>query len=238
MISLLKSIALSTGFIALTGCQHSFNADSRPAIDLSGHWQGQVENPQSAMGIEMDIERDSNGNHHGTMSQVDQNLRGLPLLDVRVENQEITILAREDQPLVGTLSEDGQTFTGAIYAMNFEIPVTLTRNGAARFATPTVSAAVDQRFTGEWHANMVGNQIVLRVANHADNSATAELVNLSQGGLRIPAAAIAAEGLQLQLDLSAVGGSFTGELSSDGQQIAGSYLEGTTRSPLSFVRHN
>ena len=208
------------------------------AATLNGHWAAPAADPQAAMGVEFDIAQDADGNYYGTMSQPSQNLQGLLLVYVALEDGEVTVAARNDQSLTGRLSDDGNTLTADWNIMNMQFPLTLERSGEARFAEVVPSAAVAEEFTGKWRGNLAGTLLDLSVINHADGTVSAEVVNLSEGGLRVPAATVVAQGRSLSLDLKAVGGSYAGDLNADGSEISGTFSTGASQNTIVFTRSN
>ena len=211
---------------------------SQTTADLSGRWESLSPDPDIPSTVIIDIAKDGSGSFHGTLSQPAENINGLPLIDVQLDGRTVLIIAREDQPLRGQLSEDGQSIDGVMDTFNFQIPLLLTRTGPALIDPPVRNPMVNKKFEGRWNGNLGGSALTLKISNNADSTSTAEIVNESQGGLRVPAANVTADELHLVLELKAVGGSFDGEINAEGTEIIGNYVQGNAKSPLTFRRMN
>lgn len=220
-----RKLIATIGVAGMIAGGQSVSAETE--LSLAGHWQ-------SEMGLHVDIAKDAAGNYFGTVSQPNQNMNGLLLIEATLEDDQVYIIAREDQPLYGTLSADGQTIDGTLEMMNMQYPVSFTRTGDAVIETATFDA-VDPRFVGTWEGIVAGMAVELKVSNHAGRSRV-EVVNLFEGGLRIPASSVVAEGTSLTVELAAVSGSFTGDLSSDGNQLQGSFRQPGSQGSMTLTR--
>jgi hypothetical protein len=105
---------------------------------------------------------------------------------------------------------------------------------------PARSAAIPTELEGTWNGTLDVNgmqmRIVLTLANQPDGSATGSLANLDQGALEVPIAAITHKGSSVTLDVTAVGGSYSGALNSDVTEMAGTWSQGTLTLPLTLRR--
>lgn len=203
--------------------------------DLSGHWEGYAVVFNNTVELSFDLVTSPAGTITGTMSQPAEGIRHLPLLRVDLVDATVNIVAREDQPLEGMLSGDGKTIEGLMRISGYEIPVTLSHMGDARVEPPVAIPPVASRFTGTWHGNLGGSQLNLIIRN-AEESASAEIINLNQGNLTIPAAGIEVDEDLLTLDLAAVSGAFTGRINADGTTLEGDFIQGAAQVPLVFNR--
>jgi hypothetical protein len=225
---------LSLVVVALAATLALVHAQAVP--DVSGHWEGSLEVPTGPVLMVLDIAKDARGALGGTVSQPAQGINGLPLLKVLIEGQKVTIAARDDQPFSGVLGDDGKSIAGALSLEGYNIPVTFTRIGDAKIDAPVKSPTVDKRFEGAWHGTAGNSDIVLTITNRADGTAIAELVNMSEGGLRVPVARIKPEGARLTLELKAISGSYEGEVNVDGTELSGIYKQGQMQEPITFRR--
>jgi hypothetical protein len=205
-------------------------------LDPTGHWEGTIPVPDNPVDVAFDISRDANGALMGTFDSASENVHGLLLQTVLLEGHTLTLIVREDQPFSGALSDDGKTVKGVLSSQGYDIPITLERNGDAHVEPPVKSAAVDARLVGKWFASTPMGPISLLIANHADGTAAAELINEAEGGLRIPARTITAKGAHVTLDLPAVGGAYEGDVDEAGTEIAGAYSQGAQTAPITFKK--
>jgi len=207
--------------------------------DLTGHWEGSVQAPASDVAFAIDIARDGGRQLTGTMSLPAERIKGLPLLKVAVDGTTVTFYARADQPLTGTLSADGRTVTGDYFAGGMTMPFSMTRQGDARVEPRPTSAAVSADLAGVWAGVIAANgleiHVQLTVANTGDGTATADLVNLDQGGLRLPLA-VSQDGAAVTLTSTVVASGFSGTLNTTAGELAGTYTQGSASVPATFRR--
>jgi len=211
---------------------------ARTAVDPSGHWEGALQAPAMQVPFAIDLARNEQGQLAGTITLPTERITGLPLLKVTVDGATISFEARADQPMSGTLSADGTTISGDYSAPGATVPFTLTRRGAATINLPVTSPAIAERLAGTWNAAIaaagVEAHVVLTLTNRADGRSIGHLVNLDQGGLRLPLA-IAQDGDSVTLTSIAVPSTFTGALNAAGD-LAGTFTQGTQSIPVTFHR--
>ncbi len=207
------------------------------SISPSGHWEGTVDTPQASIAIQVDIE-ESGGVLAGAMSVPSQHLQGLPLTKIAIDGATLTFSARSDQPMEARLSEDGKSMAGTFSMPPYAFPFTLTRTGRAQIAPQPASPRVGPDLEGAWigtlgdrNANM---RLVLTIRNDTDGMARGDIVNLDEGGLRIPVA-IAQQGATVTLESPVVAGSFTGSIDPNGA-LVGAYRQDGAELPLTFTR--
>jgi hypothetical protein len=216
---------------------------AQAAPDPSGHWEGSLQIPDGTVSVfQIDLATDAHGAFVGTLTMPSDHIAGLPLLRVQVEDTTITMAARDDQEMNGTIADDGQTIQGDLSVQRFSIPFSLSRTGGAKLDPPARNPRVARELEGSWTGMLNTPQgslhLRLDIANGADGSASARIVNLDEGGLQIPAATIAQDGRRLALGLKAIGGSYRAVLSEDGRQLAGTYAEPRGSVPLTFAKAN
>jgi len=205
--------------------------------DPSGHWKGELQAPGMAVAFEVDFVKNAGG-YTGAVSIPSQKLKGLPLTKVAVDGRSIAFEARADQRLTGQLSDDGASIAGDFLMMGASVPFVLTRSGEARIEPAPKSARVTSALEGDWDGTLEANGMSLRLelslANHADGTATGHVVNVDQGGLRIPLT-VTQNGAAVKLDFTVLAGaSFSGTLDAAGTEIAGAYTQDERSAPLTF----
>jgi hypothetical protein len=207
---------------------------AQTAIDPAGHWEGKIEIPGMDAAFELDLARAAGG-YAGTIGMPAQKLKGLPLLKVAVDGRTITFAARTDQVMTGDLSEDGKTISGTFAGAGGSVPFIATRMGDARVAPPVTSAPIGKDLEGTWTTTVAdtGNNVALTLTNHADGTATGMLVNLSEGGLRIPVR-FTQSGASITFAATVLEGSFAGTLNAAGTELAGTWKEGTVSKTITF----
>src|SRR5947207_10519970 len=124
---------------------------AQTAFDPSGHWEGKMKVPGKEIAVEVDIAKSTTGVLGGTISMPGEHARGLPLAKVAVEGRSISLFAREDQPINGVLSDDGQSISGTVAIEGHSIPMTMTRTGDARIEPLARIAAIGKDLEGTWN---------------------------------------------------------------------------------------
>jgi hypothetical protein len=207
--------------------------------DLAGHWEGSLQTPAMEIPFAIDVARNARGQLVGTVNLPAEHIKGLPLLKVAIDGASVSFYARADQPLAGTLSADGQTLTGDYFAGGATMPFSMTRSGEAHVEPPTASAAVTPDLEGTWtgviRANGLELHVELQIANTGNGEATAHLVNLDQGGLRLPVV-VAQDHSTVTLTSTVVASGFTGSLNAASGELTGTFTQGSQSVPVTFRR--
>src|SRR5579871_5680251 len=196
-------------------------------VNPSGHWEGTLETPQASVAFQVDIVQ-QDGALAGAITIPQQRLTALPLTKIVVDGASITFGARSDQLLAATIDPDGKTMAGTFTMDAFSFPFTLTRTGDAALAPPPLSAAVAKELEGTWHGALGDGaqeiHVLLTMNNRPDGSAVATIVNLDEGGLRLPVV-VSRSGSTVTIASHVVESSFTGELTAKGE-IVGTFRQG------------
>jgi uncharacterized protein (TIGR03435 family) len=98
-----------------------------------------------------------------------------------------------------------------------------------------------QDITGTWQGTLSagGQQLrtVIKISKADDGSLKAILYSIDQaGGRGIGASAVTVQGSTLQISIAAMGGSYQGKLSADGNSIAGTWTQGSATLTLNLTR--
>jgi len=110
---------------------------------------------------------------------------------------------------------------------------------AAVLTMPIVAACLGaQDIAGDWQGTLKASPqdlpIVLRIVRGADGTLSASLFNITRGGDALAVSALTFESPVLNFSAYALRGTFEGELSRDGDSIAGAWSQGAR--PLEFRR--
>lgn len=206
--------------------------------DPSGHWEGSVQIPGSELNFEIDLAKNGKGGLVGTFSSAPQHVKGLPFSKVEVQGRSVKFHARRDQSFSGVLSADGQSMLGDFSMAGYDLPFSLKRTGEARIEARPTSAPIGKELEGTWNGTLEANgmsmRFVLTMTNQQDGTATGNLVNVDEGGLEIPVAAISHQAEAVTFELAAVGGSYSGALTAGGTQLVGTYTQRGLAMPITF----
>ena len=230
------SVLLSLASILLSLSGVTVTAAANP----SGHWEGTLSAQFGNVVIELDLVTSADGKPAATFSVPERHLVGLPMLSLSIDGNTIAFEpAAIGARFKGDVSADGSAITGRFEASAGSLPVTLTRTGPAHVITAPTNDAVSREFEGTWNATLHvdgGKRLVLTMQNHADHTATANIVSLDEAGLSLPVAVVA-HGTSIAVQVPAVSSQFTGALSADGQELGGTFTTADGfEFPLTFRR--
>jgi hypothetical protein len=217
---------------------------AQSAASPAGHWEGSVKAPDGPVQVEIDLVRNAKGELGGTLNNVSENARGIPVASVAIDAKTIRIvLAVGNWPgaFDGIMSDDGTTITGNYNTDQggYSIPFSLTRTGEAQLELSSPkSAPIGTELEGTWNGTLevAGTQkrLVLTMSNQPDSTSTGTIVSLDAGGMAIPIT-IAQKGTSVTVDVKRVNGSFVGTLNADGTQLVGTWTQGPLTLPLTFT---
>jgi hypothetical protein len=213
-------------------------ARAQAAVNPAGHWEGAIDAPGMNVNFQIDVAKDAKGGFAGAISIPGEHIKGLPLARFDVDGKTIVFGARSDQLLSGTISDDGNSISGTYSIQAMAVPFTITRTGDAKIEPPVVSKAIAKAFEGTWNGTLDvdgGLRLVLTLANQPDGTSIGYIVNLDEGGLRIPLL-IAHDDANLTLTSAVTGGKFEAAMNGDGTELVGTYTQGSTSVPLTFRR--
>jgi hypothetical protein len=217
-------------------------AHAQTAVDPSGRWEGKIQAPDRDVTIEIDLVKNSNGEVAGRISIPAQQLKGLSLVSFAGNDRSIGFQikgAPGERLFKGVLSTDGRSISGEYTQLGYTMPFQLTRTGEPTIETPVKSPAVGSALAGTWIATMnvkgTERRLQLVMWNEPDGTATGSMLNVDEG-LDIPIARIIQAAASLTLEITSVGGSYSGTLNADGTELAGTLTQGSATLPLTFRR--
>ena len=213
---------------ALAGAQTS---------DPSGHWVGSIQIPGREVAFAIDLARTAAGEMAGAISVDDAD--GVPLASITVAGRSIAFYSRSDQPLTGTLSEDGSRISGDATLSGYSLPFNMKRTGDAHLSPPPMSAAVSRELEGTWHGTLQANGLTLRamltLTNQPGGKAIGRVVSVDEGGLTLPVVVVQ-RGSRVEFEQKGVPGSYSGELNAGGTELTGTFSQRGVSIPLTFTR--
>jgi hypothetical protein len=241
----MRSVVHSSGFTLIVILFSTATLGAQTKTDVSGHWEGGIHTPEMSISIQVDLTNNSAGQLAGTISVPPQNLKGLPLVIESAEGQTINFRFRGapgNRLFQGVISDDGASIRGSFMQSGYTMPFTLSRTGAAQIDAPVRSAPISKALEGPWSATLEGTyqngiqrKIILTLENRPDGTSTGQVFNPGDG-LEIPIASITQNASSVTLDLRAVGGSYSGRVNTEGTEMVGTFIQGTTVLPLTFRR--
>jgi hypothetical protein len=225
-------------FVALAPPKHA-----HAAPDPSGHWEGAIHAPSQDVTVALDLALGNDGKLVGTVSNPSEQITGYPLsaatlngADVRVE---VKTGGSGTQTFAGKLGADGKKLSGDFLIGVYSVPFELERTGDAKFAPSPRNAAIDKAFVGQWTASLdlggTSLPVKLELANRGDGTSVGAW---SAGDGSATAVVIAQHDRGVTLTSNVTSAAFTGTLSADSSEIAGTFSEGSLKQPMTFRRTN
>jgi len=215
---------------------------AQPASPGSGHWEGAVMAANGQMALTVDLAKNPAGLWTGSMSIPAGNIIDVPLTKISVDNNTVHF-AMAEMPgapsFEAKLSADANDLSGTATVPGGSVPFQLNRKGEANVKLPPASSALSKDFEGAWEGAIEagGNRlrVVMKLSRAADGSATGTMISVDQGSQEIPISTVTVKDKQLQLDVRAIGGTYSGTLGANGE-IDGTWTQGPGTTPLLFKR--
>lgn len=205
----------------------------------AGHWEGSIQTPGPELAIMVDLAQGEQGAWSGTISIPAQNLKGFQLSGIAVNGKSVKFGMSGipgDPSFDGKVAEDGKTMSGAFTQGGQNLTFKMSRTGDASFAKST---AITKELEGNWEGALDANgttlRLIVKLANK-EGAGTGTMISVDQGGAEIPIARVVQKGNSVSLEVPAVAGVYTGELSKDGSQISGEWAQGMGKLPLVLKR--
>jgi hypothetical protein len=217
---------------------------------VAGHWEGTIDTPNGAMGINVDLALSQSGKWEGELGIPSQNLSGFPLSNLKVEGANISFEMRgaPGKPTFnGKLSEDGKTIAGDMVQGGATLPFKIERKGEAKLtasAPPIASGAGTTgpapNIAGSWQGALDAGgttlRIIVKISKAADGSLTAALDSPDQGNSDLPVSSITATETNIRFDLKYLGAYFEGKLNKELTEMSGDWFQGGAAMPLVLKR--
>jgi hypothetical protein len=216
----------------------------------AGHWEGAIDTPNGAMGINVDLALSQSGKWEGELGIPSQNLAGFPLSNLKVEGANISFEMRGapgTPAFKGKLSEDGKTIAGDLSQGGMTFPFKIERKGEAKLAASAASATGGAGKTGpvpdiagSWHGALDAGgstlRVIVKISKAADGSLTASLDSPDQGNSNLPVSSITATETSVKFELKYLGAYFDGKLNKELTEIMGDWFQGGASMPLVLKR--
>jgi hypothetical protein len=233
--ALLLSLAV---FVALAPPKHGHAA---PALDPSGHWEGAIHAPSQDVTVSVDLALGRDGKLVGTVSNPGERIAGYPLSAATLNGADVRLELKTGgsatQTFAGKLGADGKALTGDFLVGVYSVPFELERTGDAHFAAEPKNAKVDAAFVGEWTAtlDLGGNSlpVALKLANRSDGTSAG---SWSAGDGSATSVVISQHERSVTITSNVTPAEYTGSLSADNNEIAGTFSEGSAKLPMTFRR--
>lgn len=234
----MKNVRLTYIAVGAITLLSASSARAQTSPDLSGHWKGTIEIPNTPADFELDIAKNALGKLYGTATAGADKVT-IPLQKISLEGRRLTFYARSDQPMQAELSESGTIASGTATLGGYTLPFSMGRTGDAKIDPQPTSPAVSKALEGVWKGALSagGRQyhFVVTVENLPEGRATATSVSVDEGGLMLPLTVVQ-DGVNVTFESQNVPMTFSGALNAAGTELAGTFTQGATSLPLVFTR--
>jgi hypothetical protein len=234
MTSLLRAMPLICGLL--------LSAPAFGQTGPAGHWEGSVQLPDRDMQIVIDLAKDDKGVWIGTFAQTTQNVRNVPLADLKVDGKSVKFKigsSGPNAPDVDCTLENPNSLNCTLTGAGGSVPVPLKRTGDAKVELPSASPAVSAELEGNWEGSLDTPNGVLKIVVHfknQDKSVKGTLDSPDQGANDLALTDIVQKGSAVEFQLRVVSGSFKGTLNKESTQIAGEWSQGGGTLPLTLKK--
>jgi hypothetical protein len=211
---------------------------------LSGIWEGAIEVPNQPLGVIVTLRSASDGSWSGTIDIPAQNLAEFPLSNIAADDGTVTFAmvgVPGDPVFRGVWDPPSATISGDFEQGGGNVPFSLTRTGdvdpvESTALDPALAAEVVGDWSGELNAGGQNLRLVFHIVAAADGSLSGTMDSPDQGQNGLGLSAVAFDGTTLRVDLTYAGAYFEGDLSPDGNAIAGSWNQGGGAAPLTVTK--
>jgi len=204
-----------------------------------GHWEGSLIMNNREIGVSLDLGKNAKSEWIASMGLPSQNMAGLVVMDVTVNDKSVNFVAVELQMAKFnlTLGPDG-IMKGAISMPQGPVPVEFKRTGEAKVELIPASPAVSKELEGDWEGSLqMGNQtvrIAIHFKNQPDNTVAATFGNLDSGAMPVPLNDVKQTGQKVEFGVKVAHASFQGTLNQECTELAGQFVHQENSAPLTL----
>ena len=227
---ILKMIALA---LAVTGLAlGAVAAFAQATPDPVGEWYGVLQTPRGPLTLAITVSRNADGSLKGELESPDQEAgQKISATTIALENGQLAFsVAPLSASFKGSWVATEQAWNGT-FTQGGDLPLKLVKGAPP--AKPVV-VGLDGTWNGKITRNGVDLRLVLRVVTTAKGTSAA-LDSPDQLAMSLPVQDLARDGQKMRFKLGALGISYEGTLSDDGQRLAGTWTQGIA-TPVDFTR--
>lgn len=241
MSSLLRQTG--AGWAALAFCVTVCHAAAVP----QGRWEGEVQIPGAPIRLVVDLAQDEASKWTGSVIIPGLGVKGAPLGELVITDSAISFTlsgilgeAAAAPPRIKARLVDGGTMTGEFEQAGNTATFALSRTGPAQVELAPKSTAVASELEGAWSGRFEFNgyprQVTLKLSNHPQSGATAELVIVGKKTNRVPVDLVVQNEQFLKIESGQAGITFEGRWLAQASEIRGSIQMGPFEVPLTLRR--
>jgi hypothetical protein len=205
----------------------------------SGRWEGVVQIPDRELQVVVDLAKPGGGPWQGSIIIPRLNLPGAQLVDIAVQDSDASFGIKTgrglDATFKGHFGADG-TFSGDLMQAGNRAAFVLKRIGPPQVEAPFRSTLVTKEIEGEWKGEYqifgTPRHVTLKLANGAENGATAELVVVGRKVNNLPVDLVTQEGDLIIIESHQTGIGYEGRFNKEANEIKGTFMQGPVELPL------
>jgi hypothetical protein len=205
----------------------------------SGRWEGVVQIPDRELQVVVDLAKAGGGPWQGSIIIPGLNLPGAQLVDIAVQGSDASFGIKTgrglDATFKGHVGADG-TLSGDFLQAENRATFILKKIGPPQVKAPVRSTLVTKEIEGEWTGEYqifgTPRHVTLKLANGAENSATAELVVVGRKVNNLPVDLVTQEGDLITIESHQTGIGYEGRFNKETNEIKGTFMQGTVELPL------
>ena len=208
----------------------------------AGHWEGVIKGAGKDVAITVDLALDQKRGWVGSMAMPAQGAKDIPLSGITVQGDEVHFRmfdAAASPVFDGKLAAGGAAISGQVSGAGESTAFELKRTGEAVLQAPQASTALSKGFIGTWEGVLGSGdsqlRLELKLGLGADGTGSGTVASVGAPSPEIPITTVTQKESQLEFEIRAIGGSYSGRLGDNGE-IAGNWTQGGTTTPLTFQR--
>jgi hypothetical protein len=215
-----------------------------------GYWEGAIEIRGNPMDIAVELKKDSEGSWSGTIDIPAQNARGVPLVNVMVEQREVAFAMAGvpgNPAFGGTLADDGKSiageFTQGITQLTFSLRRSVRKQtGGGAPSAFTQAGVPGEDLAGIWlgmlDTGAIELRLIARISKDSQGAYHGTIDSVDQGaaGLRIDSFQV--EGESVRLELKRPSAVFAGKFNESRSEIEGEWQQSGGSLPLTLHRQS
>jgi hypothetical protein len=217
-------------------------APQQPGI--AGHYEGKLQAQGREVDVTLDLDRDARQAWIGHLT-IAPNPSQLPLENITVKDTAVSwnVPSIPGSPKFdGTWNQEAKILKITAHIGGNELPIELTRTAAARVIVPEPNALLPKEFEGKWEGSLdTGTQtlrLTLTMERNAEGRASATLISVDQGGVKLPVSEIKISENELTFAVKAVNGTYKGRMNPEKDQISGDWTQFGNILPLNLKKES
>jgi hypothetical protein len=198
-----------------------------------------VQIPDRELQVVVNLAKAGGGPWQGSIVIPGLNFSGTQLIDIAVQDSGASFGIKTgrglDATFKGRFGVDG-TFSGDFMQAGNRAAFVFKRIGPPQVEAPLRSTLVTKEIEGEWKGEYqifgTPRNVTLKLANGAENSATAELVVVGRKVNNLPVDLVTQEGDLVTIESHQTGIGYEGRFNKDANEIKGTFMQGPVELPL------